>query len=173
MAVTINGSGTVSGLASGTNGIGKILQVVSTTKTDTFTTTSTTFVDITGFTVSITPTSATSKILIVGSLQAAGTTATSAAQLQLMRGSTQISPADTAGSRATGLGQIEIGAPSNAFVPLNYLDSPSTTSATTYKVQIRTNVAATTVYVNRTATDTDSAVYSRAVSTITVMEVAA
>jgi hypothetical protein len=43
---------------------GKVLQVVQTTKTDTFTTTSTSFTDVTGLSVSITPSSASSKILI-------------------------------------------------------------------------------------------------------------
>ena len=54
---------------------------------------------------------------------------------------------------------------------LQFLDSPSTTSATTYKIQTR--VTAGTGYVNRTVTDTDSGVYPRGISTITVMEIGA
>ena len=50
--------------ANNINVTGNILQVVSTTKTDTFSTTSTSYVDITGLSVSITPTSTSSKIFI-------------------------------------------------------------------------------------------------------------
>ena len=55
-------------------------------------------------------------------------------------------------------------------VSLNYLDSPSTTSSTTYKLQIR-NYGGRTNYVNRTGNDTNSQVYPRTASSITVMEV--
>jgi hypothetical protein len=54
---------------------------------------------------------------------------------------------------------------------VSVLDSPATTSATTYKVQIR-NVSGGTAYVNRQVTDTDSTSFNRTASTITVMEVA-
>lgn len=51
-----------------------------------------------------------------------------------------------------------------------YLDSPSTTSATTYKIQYR--VAGGTSYLNRAVADTDASYAPRTVSTITVMEIA-
>ena len=79
MAITLNGSGTVSGISAGglpdgiiqsadlASGVGgKILQVVSTTKTDTAsTTTSGSFTDISGMSVSITPSATSSKIFII------------------------------------------------------------------------------------------------------------
>ena len=51
-----------------------------------------------------------------------------------------------------------------------WLDSPATTSATTYKVQFTAN-GANTAYINRTAADGNTAGYARGVSTITVMEI--
>ena len=55
----------------------------------------------------------------------------------------------------------------------NFLDSPSTTSATTYKVQIRNNNTGHTLYINRTGADTNSSGYPRTASSIMVMEVEA
>ena len=79
---------------------GSVLQVVSTTKTDTFTSTTTgAFTDITGMSVSITPTSSTSKILVNVTGGCMGQVATSGFMLQLLRDSTAISVGDTAGSR--------------------------------------------------------------------------
>jgi hypothetical protein len=54
---------------------------------------------------------------------------------------------------------------------MDYLDSPATTSATTYKVQVIMNGAGTG-YLNRNNSDSDAVGISRVVSTITVMEVA-
>ena len=77
MPITLNGSGTVSGISAGglpdgiiqsadlASGVGgKILQVVQTVKTDSFSVLNTTSTDITGMTVTITPASSNSKILI-------------------------------------------------------------------------------------------------------------
>ena len=76
------------------------------------------------------------------------------------------------------MGAASNGMPSNTSdgqyylqqVSLNYLDSPSTTSATTYKLQI-INVGGRTNFVNRTGNDTDGQQYPRTASSITVMEV--
>lgn len=152
---------------------GSILQVVSTTKTDTFTTTTTgSYVDITGMSVSITPTSASSKILVIFSGNAAGTTGSSGWLAQLVRNSTAICVGTSVSNRAassTGGATPD----SNWSLPtsINYLDSPATTSAVTYKIQGR--VGAGTFYFNRSQTDSDSSGYIRAASTITVMEIAA
>ena len=153
-------------------GGGKILQVVSTAKTDTFSTSSGSLVDITGLSASITPISATSKIAVFISVQYAIAQGTGQAYFQLVRDSTAIALGDAAGSRSRTTAQ---GAPFQSYVMANYalqfVDSPSTTSATTYKVQTR--VTAGTNYLNRTLDDTDSAVYPRGISTITVMEIGA
>ena len=152
---------------------GSVLQVVSTFKNDTFSTASSTFVDVTGLSVSITPTSASSKILIFVSL---GNVVDSAdvAYAILLRGSTQI--ANSSGSDGVLGGGFSGGASSGESyfgirtISLTYLDSPSTTSSTTYKIQIRSNTG--TAYLNRSISNAGS--YDRkGVSTITVMEIAA
>lgn len=158
--------------AIGGSGGGKVLQVVSTNKTDTFSTASTSLTDLTGLSVSITPSSASSKILVFCSINYSISQVTGQQYFQLLRGASAIAQGDAAGARSRTSGQ---GAPAADYLMTNYalqfLDSPSTTSATTYKIQTR--VTAGTGYVNRTVTDTDSGVYPRGISTITVMEIGA
>jgi len=189
MPIVLNGSGTVTGinvgglpdgiiqaadLASGAGG--KILQVVQTIKTDTFSTTSTTQVDITGYSVTITPSSSSSKVLITGTLVAGyGTTNAYALRFYMMRGSTAICIHDTAGNRSRctfgtqGVTQTD----STISFPFEFLDSPNTTSATTYKIQAQSENPQT-LYINRSVeTDGDQAITPRFVSVITVKEVAA
>ena len=149
-----------------------VAQVKSTTKTDTFTTTSTTFTDVTGLSVSITPTSASNKILVLGMITGQGTSGTNSVQFRLMRDSTAIGIGDAAGSRTRATGQLASVSIGNAFGgPFTFLDTPATTSATTYKLQVHVN-AVGTGYINRTEQDADSDSRERSISTITVMEVA-
>jgi hypothetical protein len=153
---------------------GKLGQVVSATKTDTFTMSSATYADVTGLSVSITPTSATSKILVMAQVSAAGTVAAAIGYGQFVRGSTAIGIGDASGSRPQCTFTIPYGsAVATLFTesPM-FLDSPATTSATTYKIQIRSENA-NTIYVNRSEQDTNSAAGGRAISTITVMEILA
>jgi hypothetical protein len=172
-------SGTVLTSASnlaGVTGVGKVLQVVSVTKSDTFSTTSGSPVDITGLSASITPSSSGSKILITGSVCWGNSdTIPYLVAMQLVRNSTAICIADAAGSR----GRFTIGAQgvystdNTVYAPLNFLDSPATTSATTYKMQGQTE-GGRTLWINRGAeTDGDTSVTGRFVSTITLMEIAA
>jgi len=150
-----------------------VIQVKSTTKTDTFTTTSSSMTDVTGLSVTITPTSASNLILVNLSLSACGPTGSAALQGQLVRGSTAIALGDTAGSRTqTTINNLENPAPSALSLNVMFLDSPATTSATTYKLQIRSNSSPATVFVNRSSTDTDNNQFARSISTITAMEVA-
>ncbi len=109
-----------------------MLQVVQGTLTGAVGTGSTTYTD-TGLTVSITPSSATSKVLVfaaISGLRKEGGVSGGGGKLRLVRTSTSIFVAgdgliyDTASSETFG-----------SSAALNYLDSPSTTSATTYKVQ--------------------------------------
>ena len=110
-------------------GGGKVLQVVTATTTTTVTNTTTTRAD-TGITATITPTLNTSKVLV---LIMASTGVSSSAALysgaSLLRGATEILTWNTSGFMTfdqTGGYQVPI--------PVNYLDSPATTSATTYKL---------------------------------------
>jgi hypothetical protein len=152
---------------------GSVLQVVSATKTDTASVGSSTFADITGLSVSITPSSASNKILVIASINISWSNGVTKTGARLMRDSTAIAVADTAGSRTRTTGatyiQIENYTPFN--ISANYLDSPSSTSALTYKWQFSALDNAGTVYVNRASVDTDSASTPRTVSSITVMEI--
>jgi limonene-1,2-epoxide hydrolase len=152
-----------------------IVQIQSATKTDTFTTTSGTPADITGLSVSITPRSVSNKIFVVATVSGMSEAGVNDAFLQLVRDSTALCIGDAAGSRTrctTTFNKIAGGSLFNA--PMSYLDSPNTTSSTTYKVQIWKNAASGgTVFVNRTDTDSNSAAYPRTASTITVFEVMA
>ena len=153
---------------------GSVLQVVSTTKTDTFTTaTSGSFVDITGLSVSITPKFATSKILVLYDTilgpQDTGF-------FRIVRDSTAIKQGDAAGGRIrTTIGSITPGGNNDktAAGAGSYLDSPATTSATTYKIQAQNYFSGYTLYVNRSFNDSDATYSGRGASTITVMEIAA
>lgn len=170
---------TVSGITGG-----KILQIVSTTKTDTFSVSLAVgnVADITGLSATITPTSATSKVLAIVNVTA-GSTRTNGkgnATFVLKRDTTQIGIADASSNRfrasATQLSWNLDDGSSRANVAWNYLDSPATTSATTYQVEIGNafNSGTTaTLYVNRGETDTDYIGLPRSVSTITLMEVSA
>lgn len=155
---------------------GAILQVVQTVKTDSFTTTSTTFTDVTGMSATITPTLNTSKVLVIVQTGISPDASGSASPyITLLRGSTEIFLGDAAGSRIrTSYGSNGTTARiDHVILPITtmYLDSPATTSATTYKIQMRTS-AGGTVALNRTALDTDSNQFPRTPSTFTLMEVA-
>jgi hypothetical protein len=150
---------------------GSIIQTVSTTLTTTFTTTSGTYVDITGISVSITPSSASNTILVVCNLQGSGSTSTSPIY-QLVRGATPICIGTSVGSRTAGTSSLNVnsasGMNSNSF---HFVDSPATTSATTYKVQVLSVAAGQQVIINASNTDTNSAGFPRTASTITVFEI--
>jgi hypothetical protein len=148
-----------------------ILQVVQTVKTDTATRSSTTFDDISGLSVSITPSSTSSKILVLAQVVVSANS-DAAVFLRLRRDSTDIYLGGALGTR-TRVSVNNYAASDNRTnsESISFLDSPNTTSAVTYKIQFAGS-AANAVYVNRTVLDTDSAPFPRAASSITVMEVA-
>ena len=145
---------------------GKILQVVQTEKTDSFSTTSSAYVDVTGVSVSITPSSATNKVLILLSGIGGINSTVQVAKFNLVRDSTNI--AQSTGSAISDQTFIVYGTSigSDSF-SVTYLDSPATTSSTTYKLQMA--VTGATGVVGRKA-DNDN---FRAVTTITALEVSA
>lgn len=155
---------------------GHVVQVVSTTKTDTWSGApgAGVFNDITGLSVSVTPKSNTSKILVTFSTNVSANVP-STTGVRLMRDTTPISVGDAAGVRplaTTGGGGNE-GADWNGDVlASSFLDSPATTSSVTYKLQITGNGSATQ-YVNRKARDNNATGDDyRMTSHITVMEIA-
>jgi hypothetical protein len=157
-------------------GTGSVLQVLSVTKTDSFSTTASVFTDVTGLSVSITPTSSTSKILVMLSMSLAGQNANGGATYKFVRGSTDIGVGNLEGSRLQASGGLGYLADSNAFTTISgsFLDSPATTSSTTYKIQVVGSNPGGGVYVNRSQNNTDGSpsYNSRTISTITVMEIA-
>lgn len=170
--VLIADSSTATGLKWGTvPGGGKVLQLSSTAKTDTFSTASTSNVDVTGLSISITPSSTTSKILIMVSMNIGVSADGVQATAQLVRDSTAICIGDAAGSRTRSSVGSWYGASDQRAGVITFLDSPATTSATTYKIQMRTNSG--TTYINRSGTDTDNSSFARTASSITVMEIGA
>jgi hypothetical protein len=149
---------------------GQVIQVVSTTKSDTFSSSAiNAFTDITGLSVSITPSSASNKILIIAIVQAHNVNTNG--YLRLVRGATAIGVGDTAGSRSSVSGSNMTNSVAS-FIGTNafqFLDSPATTSSTTYKIQFITDGA--TTLINRSSNDTDFLYIGRSQSTITVMEI--
>ena len=135
---------------------GSVLQVVNGTYSTQSSTASTSLVD-TGLTATITPRSASSKILVfVSQTGLYKQTTNSSITLSLLRGASVIAPIEL---EITVTGNT---ASSSAASSTTYLDSPATTSATTYKTQILSRGAAGTVYWNLT----------NCMSTITLMEIA-
>jgi len=156
---------------------GSVLQVVSATKTDVFSVSSSDFVDVTGLSVSITPTSASSKILIMVHLHCDSTVGGYTNPWRMMRNSTPIciGDANSGNRQATGGGTsvYTTGPLQGVHQAAQYLDSPATTSATTYKIQLATYTnSGGTSYINRGADDGTAITYSRYASAITVMEIA-
>ena len=156
---------------------GKILQVVSTTKTDTFSasvagngTTS-----VTGLTVSITPSDAANKVFVFATITGSSETLYGHLEAILTRGGTPIGTGAAAGSRTPINGGMSVRLNSAADLgeaTVLYLDSPSSTSALTYGIDILNGSASTkTLYVNRTELDTDIGHFPRSSSTIAVMEI--
>ena len=153
---------------------GSILQVVQTVKSDTFSSSSqSTFVDITGMSVSITPSSSSSRIMVSYNLCTSIVNGGYGCIVRLLRDSTNI-------AQGTPSGNI-IGATTQAFSAsgaaeypvyiqnMNFLDSPATISPTTYKIQAFSgNPPSGVVAINRRASDA----IVGAASSITVMEIA-
>ena len=155
------------------NNTGNILQVKQVIKTDSFSTTSTSPVDVTGLSVSITPSSSSNKVLVMCSM-ALGFDDANFTYGRLLRGSTQIGEADAASNRPrptfmaydSNEGMVEM-------VNFTFLDSPNTTSATTYKLQVQVASSGTST-VGRSFRELDQTGFDpRCSSTITLMEVAA
>jgi hypothetical protein len=114
-------------------GGGKVLQVVSTVNSTEVVVSSTTYTD-TGITATITPTSSTSKILVLvaaAAYQAEASTTASFMKARLQRDATSILTQDRFIGVQGATGTVAV----LGVTPVTYLDSPATTSATTYKLQ--------------------------------------
>ena len=173
-AGTIQAADLASGaITAGALPAGSILQVQSTTKTDTQAQgAGTTYTDISNMSVSITPASTSNKILVMAQVNG-GLDRDASLYLRLVRDSTTIGVGASPGSRvactsARYLGGMDNGVSTETMI---FLDSPATASSLTYKVQARLN-APGIFYINRREIDSDDSNYGRAISSLTVMEVA-
>ena len=157
-----------------------VLQVVSTTKQDTFSASAAlnASVDVTGLAATITPSSASSQVLVTVNMN--GLTEVSGTYrpffvAQLKRGASLIGGGTAAGNRVSANMAGSGTSADNSLVTslsFSFLDSPATTSATTYQVVMLNIFAGTnTLRMNSIGNDADSADRPRLSSTITVMEV--
>ena len=180
MAIITLNNNSLSSVTSLPAGVGgKVLQVVSTTTDGTFETSATSFTDITGMSVSITPSATSSKIFISGHLQGGGNSDARFTGIKLLRNSTSVDEGNKGASNGVnafvGLagGESTNRNVTNNNLSFNYLDSPSSTSAITYKLQVNPNPGASTgrtFELNRPSNLGDNTrIWT--VSTITVMEI--
>ena len=202
MAIVINGSSnTITGIAVGglpdgivdtdmlangavtaaKRGAGAILQVVQGSKTDTFSTTSASDVEVTGLSVSITPSSSSNKVLVSVNLGQVGGREDCYAGFTLFRTiggtSTDLLIGDAGGGSRPSVTLVGV---TNNFESYNtysasfeFLDSPNTTSQITYKIKVRSGYTNYTVNVNRMNTNDDANYTFRGASTYIAKEIAA
>ena len=156
---------------------GKVLQVVSVTKTDTQVTSTAVFVDVSGLSLSITPSSSSNKVFLVLNINIDGSERYMG--VKFVRGSTDIGigDADSNRTRLTISSMRNNSATADHYVMHNssasFLDTPNTTSATTYKIQAGLHYGnAQTLYINRPNTDDDATYITRGISTLTAYEIA-
>ena len=167
----------VNGTVATTTTAGKILQVVQTVKKDKQTIQSTSLVDIAGMSVTITPSSASNKVLIRYCLSVF--TAGQYWSMRLLRGSDSTifigdqNPSATNQQRGS-FGSYMPNYVDGRNVTQEFLDSPNTTSATTYKLQAHGPYSSTYIIgINTSPTQDNYSYMTNCVSTITAMEVAA
>ena len=156
------------------NQSGSILQVKSTTLSSTFTSsTGNAWTDITGLSVSITPSSTSSTILVryvVAGVLFRPTL--NGVGVRVVRGSTAIGVGNASGSiLQIGSSSAIVSNDSQQTAAWEFLDTPASTSAQTYQVQFYQDTPANPLYINRSASDPNQG--GRSISTITVMEVSA
>ena len=149
-----------------------VLQVKQDIKTDPFNTSSTSFTDITGLSVAITPKSTSSKILVEAQISI-NASSTYTKFVDLVRGSTSIFRGGDASDNkieCTVWGRDEANVGGQVW-NISYLDSPSSTSELTYKLQTSVQSGGE-VTINRSQSDANQAYLGRGTSSITVTEIA-
>jgi len=159
---------------------GSVLQVVSATETAASSfSNSGTFADVNGLTLNITPAFTSSKIMLIASVCASvQNTNADGIALRFTGGNSTSYIADTAGSRISSAVGMKTESTNFHFYfvsfpfPMQYLDSPATTSQITYKVQARYTGGSGTLYFNQAGQDADNDTMVRTASTLTAMEIA-
>jgi len=165
----------------GTDVGGKIGQIVSTVKTDSTSVNATSFTDVSGMSIAITPTATSSKILLMGQLVTMNLDQYSYARIvRDIGGGGYSAPTGfvgvSSGSRIQAtLGNLYVNPDGNKGMnsAINLIDTPNTTSACTYKLQFRSSSGSYTTYLNRSSTDNNGDSGWRSVSTLIAMEILA
>ena len=174
---TLTLPGDADGTIATTATAGKILQVIQTVKKNRQTINSTTLVDITGMSVSITPSSASNKVLVNYSLVVFSNAVYYA--LRLLRDSDSTIFIGDENPSATSQNRASFGSYESSYViadtiAQSFLDPPNTTSAITYKLQAYSPYSsAYTIGINSGVVLDNYSYMNNCVSTITAMEVAA
>ena len=191
MPVTINGNGSITGLAQGgidgtkvvtsaAQPAGSIIQTKQTYRTSQFSQSLTTgnFSDAV-MTLSITPTSSSNKILVLCTVQISTGSGTNGSQALLKRDGTPIGIADADGNRARATGAGMGSAAVNRMqsnVQMTFLDSPASSSSLSYTAHIKPGFAGSqAVYLNREGGghSTDASNVGVSASSLTLLEIAA
>ena len=175
-AIITDASGT---LSFGDAGGGKVLQVVSTLKDDMFTTSSTSFTQVTGLSASITPSATSSKVLVI--VSATGYFATNNSKvgfISVFKGGSNLIVPDTPQNRTPtfegGYGRDDTNHSFNmSSFHFTILDSPNTTSSTTYDVRVLNVYSGNTFYINRAENNENTSARPQGVSSIILMEIGA
>ena len=185
--LAIGAAGKVLKVNSSANGFefgagGGLIQTVSTTKTDTFVTNSTSWTDLTGINATITPTSSSNKILVLVNLIYGGHQNVYGFG-KLVRTTSggspvDISVGDSAGSRIRASLVLSMNDAGNQVYKSKtascmFLDSPNTTTSTTYKIMVQTNNGSRDIHINWSNNDGNANYSGRYASSITCMEVIA
>ena len=156
---------------------GQVIQIVHTTFTGTASTTSQTPADISGFSASITPSSASNKVLVFVNVHMGSGPSGAYGYLLLLRGSTSLVVGTTGtGSQInTFISSGDITSDTHELIMKHgsnsYLDSPATTSATTYKLQFAKGSNGTNFYINRVQATDNASYIQYPVSSLTLMEI--
>jgi hypothetical protein len=163
-------------IAAGLSEATQVKQVVHALKDDTFSITSSTYTTVTGLEVTITPTSASSLVLLTYSVALGGlsTTIGRPVQMAVFRDTTNLIVPASPGSRQPTLHSFQMNGLTDAgrgmlSVSGTFRDSPNSTSALTYSIKVAQ--PAGTGFVNRSETDTDASSFPRSVSWLTATEV--
>ena len=185
--LAIGAAGKVLKVNSSANGLeygsgGGLIQTVSTTKTNTFSTNSQSFVDVTGLSATITPTSSSNKILVIVNIGYGGHQ-NLYGWGKLVRTTSGGSPVDICiGDAASNRVRASLSFSMNdrdnqkykqKHASCSFLDSPNTTTSTTYKIMAMTENGSRDVHINFSQNDGDAAYSGRLASSITCMEVIA
>jgi len=150
----------------------RVLQVVSTTKSNVFSSSSTTLVDVTGLSAAITPSATSSLVLVTVVCQIGQSGSANVTQCTITNSSNNILiPADSPGSRTVGFNSASTTGVGITPAVFNFLHAPNTTSSFTYKVRARTSGG--TFYISQDFTNANNTNSLRTSATITLMEISA